>query len=51
MPLLESTAVAFVSTIGPNGERQTTPLWFLWLDGSLRFSLVGPTEHDLRQPG
>ena len=40
-PVLESTAVAFVSTIGPNGEPQTTPLWFLWRDGALRFSLVG----------
>ena len=38
--LLESTAVAFVSTIGPRGEPQTTPLWFLWEDGALRFSLV-----------
>ena len=40
VPLLESTAVAFVSTIGPRGEPQTTPLWFLWDDGVLRFSLV-----------
>lgn len=40
-PLLESTVVAFVSTIGPKGEPQTTPLWFLWRDGALRFSLVG----------
>jgi PPOX class probable F420-dependent enzyme len=39
-PLLESTAVAFVSTIGPRGEPQTTPLWFLWDDGVVRFSLV-----------
>ena len=38
--LLESNAVAFVSTIGPKGEPQTTPLWFLWEDGVLRFSLV-----------
>jgi PPOX class probable F420-dependent enzyme len=38
--LLESTAVAFVSTIGPRGEPQTTPLWFLWEDGVVRFSLV-----------
>jgi PPOX class probable F420-dependent enzyme len=38
--LLESTAVAFVSTIGPRGEPQTTPLWFLWDDGVVRFSLV-----------
>lgn len=40
-PLLESSAaVAFVSTIGPRGEPQTTPLWFVWQDGTLRFSLV-----------
>ncbi|MBI5089068.1 MAG: TIGR03618 family F420-dependent PPOX class oxidoreductase [Actinobacteria bacterium] len=39
LPLLESTSVAFVSTIGPRGEPQTTPLWFLWDDGVLRFSL------------
>ena len=38
--LLESRAVAFVSTIGPRGEPQTTPLWFFWDDGVLRFSLV-----------
>jgi PPOX class probable F420-dependent enzyme len=38
--LLASNAVAFVSTIGPRGEPQTTPLWFLWEDGVLRFSLV-----------
>ena len=38
--LLESTAIAFVSTIGPRGEPQTTPLWFLWEDGAVRFSLV-----------
>jgi len=38
--LLESRAVAFVSTIGPRGEPQTTPLWFLWDDGLLWFSLV-----------
>jgi hypothetical protein len=40
VPLLESTAVAYVSTIGPRGEPQTTPLWFLWDAGTLRFSLV-----------
>jgi len=38
--LLESTAVAFVSTLGPRGEPQTTPQWFLWEDGSVRISLV-----------
>jgi PPOX class probable F420-dependent enzyme len=39
-PLLESPAVAFVSTIGRRGEPQVTPIWFL-LDGDrVRFSLV-----------
>ncbi|MCO1660508.1 PPOX class F420-dependent oxidoreductase [Pseudonocardia humida] len=38
--LLDSTAVAFVSTIGPRGEPQTTPLWFLHADGAVRISLV-----------
>ena len=40
IPLLESTAIAFISTIGPTGAPQTTPQWFLWEDGALHFSLV-----------
>jgi PPOX class probable F420-dependent enzyme len=40
LPLLQSTAVAFVSTLGPRGEPQTTPQWFLWDDGALHLSLV-----------
>jgi PPOX class probable F420-dependent enzyme len=40
IPLLESTAIAFISTIGPKGAPQTTPQWFAWEDGALRFSLV-----------
>jgi PPOX class probable F420-dependent enzyme len=40
LPLLDSTAVSFVSTIGAHGEPQTTPMWFLWDDGVVRFSLV-----------
>jgi len=39
-PLLASTAVAFVATIGPGGEPQTTPIWFVWKDGAVHFSLV-----------
>lgn len=39
-PLLESTAVAFVSTLGRRGEPQTTPLWFLFRDGRVHVSLV-----------
>ncbi|MGC4108519.1 MAG: PPOX class F420-dependent oxidoreductase [Thermomicrobiales bacterium] len=40
LPLLTSKAVAFVSTIGPHGEPQTTPLWFLWRDDAVQISLV-----------
>jgi PPOX class probable F420-dependent enzyme len=39
-PLLTSTAVAFVSTLGPHGEPQVTPIWFLFDGGAVRFSLV-----------
>jgi PPOX class probable F420-dependent enzyme len=39
-PLLDSRAVALVSTIGPTGEPQTTPIWFVWKDGAVHFSLV-----------
>lgn len=40
VPVLESTAIAFISTIGPNGAPQTTPQWFLWEHDVLHFSLV-----------
>jgi PPOX class probable F420-dependent enzyme len=39
-PLLESTALALVSTLGPDGAPQVTPIWFLFDEGHLRFSLV-----------
>lgn len=39
-PLLDSTAVAFVSTIGPKGEPQTNPIWFMWKDGAVHLSLI-----------
>jgi PPOX class probable F420-dependent enzyme len=39
-PLLASTAVAIVSTIGPTGGPQTSPIWFVWKDGTVHFSLV-----------
>lgn len=38
--LLDSTAVALVGTLGPRGEPQVTPSWFLWDQGVVRFSLV-----------
>jgi hypothetical protein len=39
-PLLESTALALVSTLGPDGAPQTTPIWFLFDGGHVRFSVV-----------
>src|SRR5918998_6960260 len=39
-PLLESTALALVSTLGPDGAPQTTPIWFLFEQGRVRLSLV-----------
>lgn len=39
-PLLDSTALALVSTIGPDGAPQSTPIWFVFDGGHVRFSLV-----------
>lgn len=36
--ILESTALAFISTVGPHGEPQTSPVWFGWDGHTLRFS-------------
>lgn len=36
--LLESTALAYVATIGPDGEPQNTPVWFDWDGEHLKFS-------------
>ena len=36
--ILHSTALAFVSTLGPKGEPQTSPVWFGWDGDVLRFS-------------
>jgi PPOX class probable F420-dependent enzyme len=36
--LLDSTALAHVATVGPNGEPQVNPVWFGWDGSHLRFS-------------
>ena len=36
--LLESTALADVATIGPEGEPQVNPVWFGWDGRHIRFS-------------
>jgi hypothetical protein len=38
--LLESIALAHVATIGPNGEPQSSPVWFDWDGTHLRFAQV-----------
>ncbi len=35
--LLESNALAHIATIGPDGEPQSTPIWFSWDGQYLRF--------------
>ncbi|HEU0164766.1 MAG TPA: PPOX class F420-dependent oxidoreductase [Thermomicrobiales bacterium] len=39
-PLLESRAIAYVSTLGAKGEPQTSPIWFMWDGETVSFSLV-----------
>ena len=48
-PLLKSPALALVSTLGPGGAPQATPLWFLFEGGHVRFSLVKGRQK-LRNP-
>ena len=38
--MLESRALALVSTLSPGGAPQTSPIWFLFDGGQVRFSLV-----------
>ena len=36
--LLESTALAHVATLGPDGEPQSNPVWFDWVGEHVKFS-------------
>lgn len=38
LDLLESTALAHVATVGPEGEPQNNPVWFDWNGEHLKFS-------------
>lgn len=40
LPLLETTALAHIATLGPNGDPQSTPVWFGWDGTYLKFSLT-----------
>ena len=39
LDLLQSTALANVATIGPKGEPQVSPVWFVWDGTHIRFSM------------
>ncbi len=38
--LLDSEALAHIATIGPNGEPESTPVWFGWDGTHVRFSVT-----------
>ena len=38
--ILNSTTLAHVATLGPRGEPQSTPVWFIWDGQHLKFSLT-----------
>jgi PPOX class probable F420-dependent enzyme len=38
--ILASTTVAHVATLGPHGEPQSTPVWFIWDGQQLKLSLT-----------
>lgn len=38
--IVDSTALAHVATIGPHGEPQSTPVWFLWDGQRVRITQV-----------
>jgi PPOX class probable F420-dependent enzyme len=46
--LLASTALAHVATIGPDGEPQTSPVWFDWDGTFLRFAQVSGFQRKVR---
>src|SRR5215472_13676315 len=38
--VLESKSVAHIATLGPHGEPQSNPVWFLWDGTYLSFSIT-----------
>jgi PPOX class probable F420-dependent enzyme len=49
--ILASTTVAHVATLGPHGEPQSTPVWFMWDGQQLKFSQTTTRQkyHNLRR--
>jgi PPOX class probable F420-dependent enzyme len=46
--VLASTALAHVATLGPDGEPQSSPVWFGWDGTHLRFAQVTGYQQKLR---
>lgn len=46
--LLESTALAHIATLGPDGEPQSSPVWFGWDGTFLRFAQVSGYQQKVR---
>lgn len=42
--LLESTAFAFVATLGKGGEPQVSPVWFLWNGAQIQIVLLAGSQ-------
>lgn len=42
--LLESTAFAFVSTLGKSGQPQVNPVWFIWTGTHIQIGLMAGTQ-------
>lgn len=46
--LLDSTALAHVATVGPDGAPQSSPVWFGWDGTFLRFAQVSGYQQKVR---
>lgn len=46
--LLDSTALAHIATLGPDGAPQSSPVWFGWDGRHLRFSQVSGYRQKVR---
>jgi PPOX class probable F420-dependent enzyme len=40
LDILQSTAIAYMATLGPKGEPQVSAIWFTWDGSHLLFSMV-----------
>jgi PPOX class probable F420-dependent enzyme len=48
LDLLATTALAHIATIGPDGEPQSSPVWFDWDGAFIRFAQVARFQQKVR---